>query len=193
MPNNCYNELEICGDVDDVERVFGFIRSDVSAFDFNRVIPYPDRYAERDGDHARLIEQLRSKFVRDWSWRDVMETPEVREFIEKWGALRDGYNSGGYEWCKDNWGTKWNAYKVKRLDNRLFFYTAWVPPIPIIQELARKFPMCSFHLEYFERAMGFCGGVSFLGKHDHCDSRPFVAGEKCNEWLCKDYLGAKGG
>lgn len=50
-----------------------------------------------------------------------------------------------YTWCKENWGTKWNAYDaiVKTKDDWKFvihFQTAWNIPEPIIKKLFEKFP-----------------------------------------------------
>jgi hypothetical protein len=49
-----------------------------------------------------------------------------------------------YRWHITNWGTKWNACYVhfshKPEDNVLVFKTAWAPPVPIFEALAKKFP-----------------------------------------------------
>lgn len=52
--------------------------------------------------------------------REAEEARKSQEAWEaykaKWGTDKNGYNSGGYEWCQDAWGTKWNAYAVARRD-----------------------------------------------------------------------------
>ena len=45
-----------------------------------------------------------------------------------------------YDWCVDNWGTKWDIYDATcdRMDANtlvLDFYTAWSPPFPIYDKL----------------------------------------------------------
>ncbi len=49
MPNLCSNRIEIFGDKDEVIQMLAFIKSgEDRVFDFNRVIPYPDKYAAMD-------------------------------------------------------------------------------------------------------------------------------------------------
>lgn len=48
-----------------------------------------------------------------------------------------------YDWCIDNWGTKWNAYDFcENLDedNKIIFNTAWADVCKVIQKLSEKFP-----------------------------------------------------
>lgn len=55
-----------------------------------------------------------------------------------------------YDWCKFNWGTKWNAYySTLTEDNSMEFDTAWSCPLPLLDALAK---LC---YQY---------GVSFTGK-----------------------------
>jgi hypothetical protein len=53
-----------------------------------------------------------------------------------------------YDWCCDNWGTKWNASGggiTKEGDSLyLSFDTAWAPPEPIFHEIATRYPSLSF-------------------------------------------------
>jgi hypothetical protein len=60
-----------------------------------------------------------------------------------------------YDWCIDNWGTKWNAiydeFQEKNNDPHVIhFVTAYHPPIPVMNALACKYPKVSFSLEYFD-------------------------------------------
>lgn len=55
-----------------------------------------------------------------------------------------------YDWNRENWGTKWNAYwSSLESDNVLIFHTAWSTPIPVFEKLAE---ICYEH------------NVSFIGK-----------------------------
>ena len=48
-----------------------------------------------------------------------------------------------YEWCKRNWGTKWNAYgfpPLKKGSDTMEFFTAWNSVPQIITLLSRKYP-----------------------------------------------------
>lgn len=44
-----------------------------------------------------------------------------------------------YDWCRFNWGTKWNAYDdtFNAEENSIEFDTAWSCPIPMLYELAK--------------------------------------------------------
>jgi hypothetical protein len=103
MPNWCENDLMIAGNTADVQQVLDFIKSgegeDQTLFDFSKIIPYPEKYVELDKkandfgkeansisrddpDREKKLSVIRSKYgVHDGEW------------------LKDGYNSGGYEWC----------------------------------------------------------------------------------------------
>ena len=180
MPNHCYNELIVDGSQEHVDEMFLFIASGEGDFDFNKIIPYPEHFKQRDDDATA-----------------ARATEEMAAFIEKYGTNSDGYNSGGYTWCWDNWGTKWNAYEGTRLNYSLFFQTAWDPPKPVIVALAKLFPDVTFHLEFFERGLGFAGGFSCFGRRDYYEEehedKPFEAGRVCREWFTKEYRGSKGG
>lgn len=137
-------------------------------FDFNKLIAYPERFASRDADRKLLSHD---------------------EMIAKYGSWEDGYNTGGYDWCISNWGTKWNAYQVVRRDYGqmcITFQTAWGPPRQIIHALHERFPKLSISLEYFEMGMGFCGGMTFYYREydGTCDA---------DEWHSDEYRGRRGG
>ena len=45
-----------------------------------------------------------------------------------------------YHWSNANWGTKWNAYKIKEVVGGVRFNTAWSPPANIIRDIINRFP-----------------------------------------------------
>jgi hypothetical protein len=50
-----------------------------------------------------------------------------------------------YDWCVENWGTKWNSYETELRKKGswqlvITFETAWAPPLPIIEALFKKYP-----------------------------------------------------
>ncbi|MCL4273164.1 MAG: hypothetical protein KJZ77_04775 [Anaerolineales bacterium] len=117
MPNWTENELTISGP--DVNKVLEAIRSDspddqdLHILDFNTIIPYPQIYRDMDRRAEEYREKLHAIANND---------PERRQKLEALGAeygvepgtpwIKDGFNSGGYEWCCDNWMTKWPATRV---------------------------------------------------------------------------------
>ncbi len=163
MPNYCENTLKVVGTKKDItrfaNRVYG--KSEESAsLDFNRIIPYPKKF-----------ERL------DKAWQEEYE--KTGEFP----LWKNGFNSGGYEWCIENWGTKWNAMYVTRTANTLAdglqeiiytFDTAWSPPIPVVAKMAEMFPTLEFELFYQEGGEGFEGSNSFAdGKQIAADVHYF--------------------
>lgn len=173
MPNHCENDLWISGPSADVDALLAKVGANETPprFDFNAVIPYPEEFAALDRERDELgYEGLRAKYGEH---------------------AKDGFNSGGYEWCHENWGTKWNAYAVARRDYGgvcITFQTAWAPPIPVIRALSAQFPTCRLSLEYFECGMEFCGGLTLNSLDD-------VENDECepeDEWK-GTYKGRRGG
>ena len=141
MPNNCENTLHVFGKPKDVEKAFSYMGTPEYPLNFNRIIPYPKEFAERD------------KEFRELGWAGVEA---------KYGkGAKDGYNSGGYEWSVNNWGTKWNAYDVVRKDNTITFETAWSPPLPIISKIHADNPNVMLRFEYKEPGVEFGGCQTF--------------------------------
>jgi len=68
-----------------------------------------------------------------------------------------------YEWRCKNWGDKWNACDtdVGREGKviRLFFNTAWSPPRPIFEEVARRFPNLRIEGTYADGMFNFAGNI----------------------------------
>ena len=133
MPNWCQNRLTVTPDVDardDMYKLIGFIEGDESEFDFNKVIPYPEKYAKMDAE-------------KDSS----------------------GFNAGGYDWCIDNWGTKWNACYAEVTQNEnsveIHFDTAWSPSISITHRLSELFPTLTFEHMFEEGGMDYSGMYIF--------------------------------
>ncbi len=142
MPNNCYNGMTLDGDTDKIaeifEKHFPADEDGVHHFDFNTLIEYPKEYKDQD----ELAEKARSATPPDYS-------------------VRDGYNSGGYQWCIDNWGTKWNAYdqEVDYCNGyiRAEFYTAWSPPRAVFAKLCELYPDVEINISYEEAGMAYEG------------------------------------
>lgn len=73
-----------------------------------------------------------------------------------------GFNSGGYEWRKKHWGTKWGFYDFTEWNHKgkkakISFQSAWNPAIPLFEAMAKKFPRLNITVKYFETQMQFQG------------------------------------
>ena len=76
-----------------------------------------------------------------------------------------------YDWCRKNWGTKWDAYNFGGGDSRVVieddgddfvrinFLTAWGPPHPILRRINSKFGDKITYIRWFYRDESdmFCG------------------------------------
>ena len=74
--------------------------------------------------------------------------------------------SGGrnwYDWSRQNWGTKWNAYDVVVTAGEVAFDTAWSCPEPIVRALAKEV------------------GGTWLWSYADED-----IGHNCGQWFCRD-------
>jgi hypothetical protein len=117
MPNWTENELTISGP--DVQKVLHAICSeahddeDARLLDFDRIIPYPRQYRELD-QHAHEYQEKLRAIAQDDPERKTKLEVLAAEYDAEPGApwIKDGFNSGGYEWTCSNWGTKWNAAHV---------------------------------------------------------------------------------
>lgn len=73
-------------------------------------------------------------------------------------------SSTWYNWCRKNWGTKWDASDVefRQEENShaisLSFQTAWSVPMPIIEAMSKMYPKLEFNGEYADENIGSnCG------------------------------------
>lgn len=136
MPNWCYNEIEVVGENSIIKQMLEKIKTEDSDFDFNTIIPYPKQFADLDAKTANE---------------------------QGYGA--EGYNSGGYEWCIDNWGTKWGACEASVWNEgevlSLNFDTAWSPSLPVTKALSIAFPELTFTHKYEEGGCDFSGYTIF--------------------------------
>ena len=89
------------------------------------------------------------------------------------GEMRGWFNRGGYEWCIENWGTKWGLYDICVDDAdldvgviRYTFSTAWSPPTPIIEAMSERFPSLDFAHDYYESGSGFQGHFIYNGGNE---------------------------
>lgn len=69
-----------------------------------------------------------------------------------------------YDWCINNWGTKWNSARTYRIsDNEVEFETAWNCPIEIFKELSKQFNDVEIVVEFADEDIGSnCGEITFV-------------------------------
>ena len=117
-----------------------------------------------------------------------LETEEEKESFLRLGRtvlnnFREYGHGDWYNWCNDNWGTKWDVAKNKYAcammiptdgEISLYFQTAWRFPTPIFRTIAERYPSISFSGEYADEDTGYnCGefsaehGVFSLTEHEY--------------------------
>jgi hypothetical protein len=180
MPNWSDNDLTVIGPAKDVEEMLSKAWSPsendehVLIPDFNKIIPYPEKYAEPD----RVMQAAREK------WEKL--PPEERAKAG-FPMGKDGFNSGGYEWCIQNWGTKWyitegtNFYRTdgaKKTQIKVTFETAWSPPRQVILALAKAYPSITFSMRSYEMGMGWKRHLKVKGEEVLVDNSSKYSGNR---------------
>ncbi len=149
MPNWCEDTLRITGSATERRR---FLLRAGATLDFNKWKPYPEEYRLAD-EAAHEWEKQNPGF--NWSDRPI-----------------DGFNQGGYEWCCENWGTKWNVessrFDVQQRSVKCVFDTAWSPPLPVVQAMSQEFPTLKFVLTYSEKSSLGTGRWEFVNGVGRC-------------------------
>ena len=125
---------------------------------------------------ARSISINSSPIPQEFQRLDEIAEAWLKEHAERpdydWRLQpKDGFNSGGYDWCVANWGTKWPASRVevegpvtgydeKTLEVVFHFDTAWSPPMPVIKRAAELYPALRFPTPLFRVRLLFQRALS---------------------------------
>jgi len=182
MPNYCLNKIEINGDLSQLEELLAFVKSEDSAFDFNKICPLPPsiKNTERGSvafaseavclylaektvsnhlkwmmDKAEISAADLERVIKDWESQGKVDLALGYRIIEN-RKLYDG-DGDWYEYCLRHWGTKWEACDPQVTDNVITFETAWSPAIPVLAKLANLFPELSISHKYFEPGVSLAG------------------------------------
>lgn len=162
MPNHVEQDLVITGNSSVLKEFMEFAQEDESLLSANKFIPYPEKF--RILDAAAKIEHQKGNY-----------------------SVHDGFNSGGYEWCLKNWGTKWGVYSVALSTQKLtgkvgklkyFCKSAWSPATQIVLAMSQKFPDLTFDMKYYERGMGYKGQFTVQNGNITKDVQDKYAGKR---------------
>ena len=146
MPNHVANELIIRGDSPSIKDFIRFARGTGIHW--------------KGSDKPEIVNDLElSHFLHpEWCNRG-------KELTMPYSALATG-EPMGYDWCIENWGTKWGAYECVLMDEdhhgegeiSYQFNTAWETFNNRVSiAMSSVFPTLRFELTYFEPGMGFKG------------------------------------
>jgi len=159
MPNHCEGDIYIEGPPEKIKEFIEFAKGpgwnggEEVLLQANKFVPYPQEFLEKDKEYEAIMEKI-----------NAMSDEERKQYHKKNGYPKDGYNQGGYQWCCDNWGTKWGFYDVSMEDYKegqdhvtYHVTTAWSPADKVFEAMVEKFPDLDFSYEYFESGMCFQG------------------------------------
>lgn len=178
MPNHIKNVITSV-EPRHIARIAALMKGDDHEFDFNRVIPQP---AGMDIEpHGGVIDAAKIA-CKDFpnpnanGWDGIigrLELGNMRkqksplEFNdEEWThfiqCLQNRKAHGfytWYEWNREHWGTKWNAYDIKVGEDEISFETAWKFPEPVMRAIVKALPGLDFMWRYADEDYGSNLGV----------------------------------
>ena len=122
-------------------------------------------------EQKKFLQDAYDEYNKSMTEGDPDEVQELGLFF----ALRRPPNGKwDYDWCVDNWGTKWDISEgeVNYEDGELSAWgqTAWGPPLDLCEYLVKK--GYDVWCEYTETGMGF-GGVYHNGHNEHHDTEDY--------------------
>ena len=144
MPNHTHNEVLIETNTNEEQEILALqiLKNDLGIkngqFDFNGIVPMPKEIRKGaeistedflDGKEIKDYELVMGKYVpKDWKIRNKL--------------IRDYGSDNWYDWAKNHWGTKWNAYDVEICEDKenylqVDFTTAWDSPREVAEKLSK--------------------------------------------------------
>ena len=158
---------------------------------------------------ARLVKKMRDagcSLDSPGAFAEFVKTKEGAELYKLGEQAYSNQQKYGaptwYEWCNENWGTKWNAGECSFDFNerKLTFTTAWAVPTPIIRALASQFPTIEFTWGYADEDTGcntgfynYEGSVLSEDIFDNCSPEAYQMYVDCwgpSECMYQDECGA---
>lgn len=175
MPNHITNRLYVTAN--SAEELTDFLKSigtKESAIDFNKIVPMPQdlkgteessttnesiAYYLQQTNQEEIAQQIRmlSFYMKKFDTKGKSED-KLKEMYEIGKKYVDNFKKYGattwYNWCLNNWGTKWNAYSTdlwfdkNKIGAIITFDTAWSGVPDLIEKLAKKFPNIYFEYKF---------------------------------------------
>tara|TARA_R100000008_G_scaffold86711_1_gene81051 strand:+ start:2476 stop:2955 length:480 start_codon:yes stop_codon:yes gene_type:complete len=139
MPNWCYNELEVSGNNDSLEKLQRFFEN---GFSLEKISPTPQELVIQMYDDVVTGVQATTKsgFPLWFEWR-------LKNWGTKWDIRHESFND-----CEKTefTPTEKDSVQVK-------FHTAWQPPMLALKTLSEKFKDLKFKLYYIDEMFNFQG------------------------------------
>ena len=147
MPNHVTNILNLEGSLEEVKKVFMAIAPGPSGEIQDPAKPY------KSGDPifkpasaANLAKRREGRYEIDFNKIVPQRSPNYSR-----------------DWSIINWGTKWNAYDIEKIDDyTISFNTAWSFPEPVIKALSKMFPKIGVNIKWADEDTGSnCGEIQY--------------------------------
>ena len=165
--------------------------------DFNKIIPMPPSLAIESGTRTTQGLEMYQGFMQESAALATLgvtmgradstaHLERVATLIEKYDKMQaarpDTWNLGKqafenlaqhgattwYDWCCQNWGTKWNAYEQARCgDGEISFQTAWSGVRDLMEQVIVQYPDLHFEYSYADEHIGY-NVAQFEYEHGEC-------------------------
>lgn len=150
MPNWCSNYLIVTGEsivnFDNQFKKENYIYEQLFITDPQKIPQEEEFIKDPNNPNVIYIKRLN----REYSFENFLPCPENE--IVNW-----------YNWRCKNWGTKWDLCEMEAeiFEDVCYyrFYTAWTPPLPVIETMSKAYPDLTITLLYDEPGMCFAGKV----------------------------------
>lgn len=149
MPNWCENHVRITGNKDTIQKLIDAKLSLEQLLPIPKELQYPENYLTDENVRVEFEKQKKVNLEKHGS--------------EYW-----------YDWCLENWGTKWDIdlHTIETMDDEIYavFSTAWSPPIEAMKALVKQNKDLEIDMKYIETGMGFVGRLYITDKttDDQC-------------------------
>lgn len=227
MPNWVKTQIAARGDKEQISKLIETVKrtytdengkehkTDLS---FQSIIPMPESLNIEDGSNGELgMRYLLALAKNDFS-RTKSDNDDIVKMEEMKGKEPDRYSEcvdlgrqylkniadhgykTWYDWCREHWGTKWDACEVEGDGcGNYTFETAWCFCYPVIEKLSQMFPELEIWFAYADEDCGSNTGTgTFKGGElvesefpDSCTDRAYELycqcwGEEDNFVKCED-------
>jgi len=165
MPNHVTQIVEMSGPQEAIDALKSAVSSTDDAgnelpFSLHKIIPRPDIFDKISSGGITIDGEQVNRWVSEEINGERVNRKLNEEEIK---AAEEAGASSWYDWCVNNWGTKWDVYSISEEspDNTFSFDTAWSPPMPAYEVLSERHPDVSIKVKYIDEGWGFAGVTIF--------------------------------
>lgn len=112
-----------------------------------------------------------------------ISTDEEHISLHKIVPKPDDIGDKWYDWCVENWGTKWEVSESYEDDcGFICFDTAWSTPATAILSLSEQYADLSFEVEYADEDLGNNCGRYIFKSGEEFEYEQYGIKEACDLW-----------